>query len=324
MKHVSSTPRTASGPSVKNDSKGYPRTAAKEAPQPKKKGGCLTKLIAVLLVPVILFTGFVDPGFFKGKPVIDVKNTASSTSDNTSNVVESENNLDNVVPGDLSGYGNSKEIAMSPCDGVFVSAPKDAFLQDTEIRIQPVTEADETLLNTVAELEKERVRAIAAFEVDAGLEDDEVIPGTYTVSIDLDKLNVDESLYDHLVAYRVADDGTYYPYASIVETGKLIYSTDQNSITVVAVVEVGALIVFGTIMVAMWAKNISEGLSGPIQYFLDTKTKESKITRTNDYATYTLRWLNKDIGVDDTEIRNQMKAIEDTYRAKADELYKEY
>ncbi len=320
MKHTGSMPSRNT-----NDSKGYPRTAAKAEPQPKKKkGGCLPKLIAVLLVPVILFTGFVDPGFFKGKPVINVTNTTTGSSDNTGSVVESENAPDNVVPGDLSGFGNSKEIAMSPCDGVFVSAPKDAFLQDTEIRIQPVTEADETLLNTVAELEKERVRAIAGFEVDAGLEDDEVIPGTYTVSIDLDKLNVDESLYDHLVAYRVADDGTYYQYASRVENGKLIYSTDQNSITVVAVVEVGALIVFGTIMVAMWAKNISEGLSGPIQYFQDTKTKESKITRTNDYATYTLRWLNKDIGVDDTDIRNQMKAIEDTYRAKADELYKEY
>ena len=231
MKHVSSTP-----PGNTNDSKAYPRTAAKAAPQPeKKKSGCLTKLIAVVLAAAILFTGFVEPGFLKRKPVIDIKNTASSTFDNISSVAESENNPDNVVPGDLSGYGNSKEIAMSPCDGVFVSAPKDAFLQDTEIRIQPITEADETLLNTVAELEKERVRAIAAFEVDAGLEDDEVIPGTYTVSIDLDKLNVDESLNDHLVAYRVADDGTYYQYATRVENGKLIYSTDQNSITVVAV-----------------------------------------------------------------------------------------
>ena len=213
---------------------------------------------------------------------------------------------------------------MSPCDGVFVTAPKDAFLQDTEIRIQPITEDDTTLLNTVAELEKERVRVIAGFEVDAGLEDDEVIPGTYTVSIDLDKLNVNENLYDHLVAYRMADDGTYYQYASRVENGKLIYSTDQNSVTLVAVIEVGALIVLGITMVSMWAKNISEGCSGPIQYFQDTKTNESKITRSNDYATYTLRWLNKDIGVDDTDIRNQMKAIEDKYRAKSDELYQEY
>ncbi|MBO4872137.1 MAG: hypothetical protein J5496_01840 [Lachnospiraceae bacterium] len=211
MKHIAQAPRNTSGPSAKNDSKGYPWTAAKATPQTeKKKGGCLPKLIAVLLVAALLFTGFVEPGFFKRPPVNNVINTGTSTSDNISNVVESENNPDNVVPGDLSGYGNSKEIAMSPCDGVFVSAPKDAFLQDTEIRIQPITEADETLLNTVAELEKERVRAIAAFEVDAGLEDDEVIPGTYTVSIDLDKLNVNESLYDYLVAYRVADDGTYY------------------------------------------------------------------------------------------------------------------
>ena len=319
---------TPAAPAPRSASKSFQQAGLKAtgqinsnpSPQPVKKKGLL-RFTALLLVVAILFTGFVKPGFFKRKNPQNVLEDFESVFSDSDGTTTEETSDD---PEEHFELGNSKKIAYSPCEGVFVSAEENAFWQDTEVKIQPVTEADETLFDAVDDLEEEGVRAVAAFEVDAGLEDGEVIPGTYTVSIDLSVLGIDESLYDHLCAYRVADDGTYYQYASRVEGGKLIYSSDQNSITLLGVFEIGTLIVLTVTMVALWAKNLSEGSSGPIQYFLDTNTHESKITRSNDYVTYTLRWLNKDIGVDDEDLQNKMKAIEEKYKAKSDELYKNY
>ena len=98
---------------------------------PKKKGGCLKKLLSLVLVVALLYTGFADPGFIlkwirgiggdpgggTGAVVIDPTQPAGP-------VVKPD-------PGDTIVLGSSKAVKASPCPGVTVSAPKNALKSTT-------------------------------------------------------------------------------------------------------------------------------------------------------------------------------------------------
>ena len=296
---------------------------------PKKKGGCLKTLLSLVLVAALLYTGFVKPGFVMkwireiggdpgggtGAVVID------PTLPETEPVLKPD-------PGDKVVLGSSKAVNASPCPGVTVTAPKNAFWKDTEVRMTPLTKADGTLLNTVAALEEEGYMAIAGWEVDAGLADDEVIPGSYSVTLDLKALGISEVFSDYLCVYRVADDGSYYPYASRVENGKLIYSADQNSITLLVVGDwilrgliVTGIIYYGYPIVKNW---YNAEFTAPMKYFYDAGKKMSELTCSNKYGSYTLRWAPADLGIDEEANMKKMEEISAKYRARAQELYKQY
>ena len=296
---------------------------------PKKKGGCLKKLLSLVLVAALLYTGFVKPGFV----LKWIRGIGGDPGGGTGAVViaPTEPETDPVVkpdPGDTVVLGSSKPISASPCPGVTVSAEKNAFWQDTEIRMTPVTEADKTLLNTVSSLEKEGYMAIAGWEVDAGLEDDEVIPGTYSVSLDLKELGVSEVFTDYLCVFRVADDGSYYQYASRVENGKLIYNADQNSITLLVVGDwllrgliVTGIIYYGYPIVKNW---YAQEFTAPMKYFYDSGKKKAELTCSNKYGSYILRWAPADLGIDEEANMKKMEELAAKYRARAKELYKQY
>ena len=294
-----------------------------------KKGGCLKRAVAAVLVVALLFTGFVEPGFILkwirgdgGDPTVNTGSVViAPTEAETQPAVKPD-------PGDTVVLGSSKPISVSPCPGVTVSAEKNAFWQDTEIRMTPVTEADATLLNTVSALEKDGYMAIAGWEVDAGLADDEVIPGTYSVSLDLKELGISEVFNDYLCVYRVADDGSYYQYASRVENGKLIYNADQNSITLLVVgdwllrgIIVTGLIYYGYPIVKNW---YAQEFTAPMKYFYDSGKKKAELTCSNKYGSYILRWAPADLGIDEEANMKKMEELAAKYRARAQELYKKY
>ena len=297
-------------------------------PVPKKKGGCLKRLVAVALVVALLFTGFVKPGFILkwirgdgGDPTVNTGAVVIDPTQPSDPAVKPD-------PGDTVVLGSSKPISAAPCPGVTVSAPENAFWQNTEIRMTPVTEADATLLNTVSALQEEGYMAIAGWEVDAGLADDEVIPGTYSVSLDLKTLGISEVFNDYLCVYRVADDGSYYQYASRVENGKLIYSADQNSITLLVVgdwllrgIIVTGLIYYGYPIVKNW---YAQEFTAPMKYFYDSGKKKAELTCSNKYGSYILRWAPADLGIDEEANMKKMEELAAKYRARAKELYKQY
>ena len=311
----------------------------KEEQTKAKKGGGGRRFLTFLICATLIFTGFIKPGFIKNWifPEEDNKKTTQAWNKTTKATQKEEptqatdptqpakdsRDLSQEVPIYSDGGGNSKAFRYSPIEGIEVSADEGAFDEDTEIRITPVTQADAILLNTVKELEGENAFAVAAFEVDAGLNDDAQIPGVYNVSIDLNKIGIPEALQEDICAYRIADDGSYYEYASMVENGKLTYSSDQNSVVavVVRIVVYGLIIKYGYGIIKNFYK---EEFSAPFQYFYDAKKKISTISRSTANAKYRIHWNMEDLVPDSKELMERLEEITRSYSARADELYKEY
>ena len=51
---------------------------------------------------------------------------------------------------------------------------------------------------------------LSAWELDAGLEDNEMLPGTFKMEFDLNEMGIDEDIYDDLRLYRIDDEGKWY------------------------------------------------------------------------------------------------------------------
>ena len=84
---------------------------------------------------------------------------------------------DQAIVGDLPEYsGNSAAFTSSPCEGVTVSAEEGAFKEDTVVSFTKLDELPEQFSELIEELTDQMILPIYAWEVDAGLEDDEVIP----------------------------------------------------------------------------------------------------------------------------------------------------
>ena len=294
--------------------------------QPQKKKGGGKKFLALVLVAVLLFTGFVEPGFIKdlfGKENPPINVIPTQPGGNTVNPV-------NGQPVDEGWNGNSKALDYSPYDSFHITADKNAFEQDTNIKVEPVTsdtKLSEATWTAFTAVQEDGVLPIAAFEVDAGLADDEIIPGSYTVEIDLAKLDIPETLHDHLAVYRVGDDGSYYEYAAQIKDGKLVYTTTQNSLLLIGarIVVYGALIYFSYPTAKEIVTNFYESeYAAPTKYFYDAKKKEFSLQHDCGYATYKLHWAMEDIGYDYADKVKQLEDLVQTYRAKGEKLYKDY
>lgn len=313
-------------------------TGGKAAPkaETKKKGGCGLKIIAVLLAVVLLFTGFVLPGFFwdiiypdEPDPVYTVPGGNGGYGDGGYEADARGLSAEEVfLPESL---GNSMPVDCEPCEGVHVTAAENAFEEDTVIRMTPISEADATARQAFSEMEAGGAMPIAAFEVDAGLSDDDIMPGTYTVSIDLDTLGISECLYDYLTVYRIADDGTYYEYAARVENGKLVYESDQNCLATIAIytgIVIGANIGF-KLTTGKWVHEIvgdwyDDEYNAPFKYFADTKKKKSSFKVDGKYASYRITWNMGDLGIDEKGIISKMEKIKEDYESKSAALYQKY
>lgn len=313
------------------------KAAPKAENRKKKKGGCGLGTIAVLLVAVLLFTGFILPGFIwdiiypdEPDPSYSVPYVPSDTAGESSVPKDSRNLSDEAMflPDSM---GNSRALSYSPCEGVYVTAPEDAFEEDTVITVTPLTEADDTAMGAFGRIEDEGALPVAAFEVNAGLSDDEIMPGTYTVSIDLDSLEIGESLYDYLTAYRIADDGTYYEYNARVENGKLIYESDQNSIVGIAVRIVGGIVINqgfkyfkGQTLDEIAQEKYDEEFNGPFLYFTESGKKQSHFEGSCRYARFRITWNTGDLGTDEKAVTKKLEKLKKSYEDDADRLVKEY
>lgn len=128
--------------------------------------------------------------------------------------------------------GNSKAFSTEPVEGITISAKENALDHDRTFKMTAVGERDmQELGKTFADI---GIDLLAAWDIDAGMSAEEVMPGTYKVSLDLAKMGFPAELEGGLVAYRMVD-GVPVRYNTRVENHVLTYESSQNSVMAVAI-----------------------------------------------------------------------------------------
>lgn len=170
----------------------------------------------------------------KDKPVIDDDDDEEETA---------ESFLDNVTDEDLASFdanyplteggGHSDAFEIHPLDEVHISAPAGAFDENPSIHVSVASgeqfqNAEERLAEMMPNHE-----VLWAYDIDAGLPSDSVLPGKYTVKIDLNRLGIPEELQPGITLIRMDDKGRLQQINTRVKKGVIRYEACQNSVTVV-------------------------------------------------------------------------------------------
>ena len=301
---------------------GYPPQQGFNPQPPKKKNGLMYALIGLVVIAamavsaVIVFPSLNPLGQKNDKKEV-AKVSQNESDDGVTQLdqempqTEDDRDLDAEKPMQTEAPGNSDPLDYSPLDGFHITAEKNAFKENTTIKMAPLTTLPETALTAVEQIENEGFLIVDGYEVNAGLEDDEIMPGEYTVDIDLSTLDVNPKLYPFLTVFRVGDDGNYYEYSSEVKDGKLVYRSDQNSIIMMAVaIAIGTPVAIDLVERGLpysgyfWRKDVF--------YFRETY----------EGVTFDLCWHPKDLGQD--ELVERIKEITKKYEDMKDELYRKY
>ena len=163
--------------------------------------------------------------------------------------------------------GNSKPVDVEPVEGIRITAAENALDKDREFKITPVSDQDWKMLeNKMADASDEQM--LFCFDLDAGMEPDEHLPGEFTLTLNLEKMGIPPILHKHLTVWRQAGD-QLYKYTSWLQNGKLTFSSDQNCFVIFALPSgmallktvVGALVILGgaTYAYETWEKHATTG-----------------------------------------------------------------
>lgn len=141
--------------------------------------------------------------------------------------------------------GNSKAVDVEPVEGIRITAAENALDKDREFKITAVDEKtwDQTE-KALAEVSDEQM--LFCFDLDAGMEPDEHLPGEYSLSIDLEKMGIPSILHDKISVWRQGENGLE-KYTSWVKDGKLCYCSDKNSITLASLAIGSGLVTLGAL-----------------------------------------------------------------------------
>lgn len=191
-----------------------------------ERNGKLRFNLFVTLVLALVVTGFGRPGFllkYLQPKAPEVPGEAKARPEQTPRV------------------GHSDPFSVSPLPGITISAERDALDRNREFKVAEMArDAFSRLQDRVADTIP-GLLLMAGWDVDAGMTDEEWLPGTYTVGIDLSRLGIPARLRNLLTAYRVDDKGHLYEYVTWVKDNILYYASSQNSGTVIGVDEVAAV-----------------------------------------------------------------------------------
>ena len=226
--------------------------------------------------------------------------------------------LDQIIPYS-EVIGNSKPFSNTPCEGITVSAEANAFYKDTEVKFTPVDDSMESFPAFEDNLFEQGYMTVGGWEVDAGLKDDETIPGQYDVTIDLATLDIDPSMYDSVRVLRINDEGEYYVYSSSLDGSRLSFSSNQNSVIVTTIC---LSIVAGLLVGA----GIEYGISNKY-YIWDRKFDPLKLGvetlhGKTEYGSYCIEWVMNDVDPNMAEKTARMAEIEQKYKKEAEEYRK--
>jgi|LSQX01.3.fsa_nt_gb hypothetical protein len=240
-----------------------------------KKSVMLYILVAVLTALAVALTAIVQPWKYIGG-----------------------NGEDEIKLIEVSG---TKEVKQTFDFGLEIHAAENALDIDRTFTAVQI-EDDNRLIELTEQLEDQTGIVLEAFEIDAGLAPDQRFPDTFTMTYDLRKLDIPESLYGHLSVVRLGDDGTQYPLVTKHDGAKLICSSDQNSLFLIVVT---GLLTFGPMTILAGQYMEKYGIKGESQY--------SSITLCN--GRYRLMWpetmgaVNEDAVeklIDDMQVEYQL------------------
>lgn len=125
--------------------------------------------------------------------------------------------------------GNSPAFRKKVAPGIVISARKNAFEQPTEVAFRPATVEEHEKMSLAVKKQIPDHTPLFSFDLDAGLQPTEHIPGYYTVEMDLEEMGIPETVWPYLQVNRVTDDGIAQTWISWVKHGKLTFHSDQNS-----------------------------------------------------------------------------------------------
>ena len=139
--------------------------------------------------------------------------------------------------------GNSPAFRKEVAPGIVISARENAFEEPTDVKFRLATEAEHKEAVKVVERQLQHHIPLFAFDLDAGLETGQHIPGTFNVEIDLKKLEVPEDIWDGLSICRIDESGIAQQWNCQVKDGKFSFDTDRNCLWVITFCAVTALAV---------------------------------------------------------------------------------
>ncbi|MCL2694108.1 MAG: zinc ribbon domain-containing protein, partial [Oscillospiraceae bacterium] len=194
----------------------------------KRRGGWLLpyRIISSVLAAALIITGSYGIFTRDGGSVF-----GGISGDNKANDIEKT-----VV------RGNSKAFEITPAEGLKISAEENALDKD---RIWTVREPSGDEFNKALDaLENGAADMLiaAAYEIDAGLGDNEKFPGSFQMEFDLSLMDIPAAAYEDLRVYRVGGNGSVMELPSKLTGKKLVCDSRQNSLIVVGAIAAGILL----------------------------------------------------------------------------------
>ena len=303
-------PAVSSAP-VQNSTPPLPKQDRKPS-RPASGLSMLDKVLLVILVILLGISAWKYPGFLRRK-------TDKESLQNTPvvSVPQKTETLPNEPEG-LEWPFHSEAVDFEAAKGVHVSAEAGMLYDDTVITVTPAEADNETVFSLAEEMYQENIFALAAWEVSAGLNDNEVLPGEYRVDLDLKELEIPEELYEDLTVYRISDSGERSEYDCTLNGNTLSYSTEKNCLSILAVAglcAIGITTVFlgaGAVK-AKWEKNAYFALSNV-----------SDVSGSSEYGSYTVYWRMRDVAPGLMDTMKQMEEIRTRLETEAKQDYDTY
>ena len=150
--------------------------------------------------------------------------------------------------------GNSRAFSITPEPGVTVYAEENALDRDRTFNVSRMTQdVIDGLKDTVFRCEEPdtNVVPLLGWNVDAGMTEDEILPGVFHFDVDLSQFNIPEYLYSALSVFHIDSNGYWTEMAAETDGSLLKIESRHND----------ALLVATAILVPMVIKGINDNIS---------------------------------------------------------------
>ena len=198
--------------------------------------------------------------------------------------------------------GKSKAFKITPVEGVTISAEENALDKDREFTMKALDEKQiEDYSNKLNTEKKETGCVVAAWELHAGMKDNEVLEGSFKMEFDLEKIGVLPEFYENVVCYRVDEKGNWSEFPTNIDRNRASLDSNQNSSYILAVADTVGLSMDGD-------GNIM--ISNP----KDAKDKGQ------DYISINNEWVVKNSNYKDLQLKIYYDGILKKYNIDLDQL----
>ncbi len=180
-------------------------------------------LLCLVLILAIFVSGVTTPGFLL--PLFGKQERPEKTEDVP---VQTQAPYPGV---DRDGKGHSSAFTLNPEPGLTVSAPENAFYEETSMTVTSISESElEEYQAAMNGRDGPVVQLFRAWRADAGLSPEDFMPGKYTVTVDLAELGVPEEMWPLVGAFHISDDKQFIEYATERHGPVLSFESRQNPV----------------------------------------------------------------------------------------------